>query len=541
MNTWSASQAILISGALLFVCSSAYALDCPAAPEQVRKDWETEVTAAVGKIGPVKGGELQTRTRMATVDLLGKLPESGKIYLEQMMFAAYCSALRDDGKTPEAEKAQLLRTYNEEVRKTLSVQLPKKNSGTKPSSEVARIKLTQMSLAYTPHTFVQSARNGDVTAVRLFMAAGMDVNVTDDEGLTALMAAAGKGHSTIVESLMKAGAEINKSKDDMTALAFAAAIGDIKIVRLLLSKAADTRAINDACWQAAYRRQREILRILMDHRADVNVCGALRAVIEGGGPNEPSDAELDATVRFLLDLGANVNGKSNQGETPLVAAASKGYEAVVRTLLERGADVNVVCDCDGYYDIRHWTALQIAVKKRHTAVVEVLLAQAADPNHKNSEGSTALHMVKDVRAAQALLVKGADVTARDKQGKTALMMPHTAVIAQVLLDGGAGVNAIDKNGWTALMYAAYVGEEDRVRTLLERGADVDAKNAKGETALIIAASRANHGVVLALLERSARINEKDVRGRTALTVAQELLDGPDKTKTIRLLHEAETK
>ena len=81
MNTWSASQAILIAGALLFVWSSAYALDCPPPPEQVRKDWETEVTAAVGKIGPVKGGELQTRTRTATVDLLGKLPEAGKIYL----------------------------------------------------------------------------------------------------------------------------------------------------------------------------------------------------------------------------------------------------------------------------------------------------------------------------------------------------------------------------------------------------------------------------------------------------------------------------
>jgi len=40
-----------------------YALDCPRMPEQARKDLQVEVKAAVGKIGPLKGAELETATK----------------------------------------------------------------------------------------------------------------------------------------------------------------------------------------------------------------------------------------------------------------------------------------------------------------------------------------------------------------------------------------------------------------------------------------------------------------------------------------------
>jgi hypothetical protein len=88
-------------------------------PEQIKKDWEVEVNATIAKIGPVKGGELRTKTNNATKDLLGKLPDAGKVYLEQMMYSAYCSALCDDKTLKSSEKAKLLREYNSEVRKAI--------------------------------------------------------------------------------------------------------------------------------------------------------------------------------------------------------------------------------------------------------------------------------------------------------------------------------------------------------------------------------------------------------------------------------------
>jgi len=50
---------------------------------------------------------------------MGKLPQADKVYLEQMMYASYCSALRDDKTISESEKANRIRTYNIEVRRTL--------------------------------------------------------------------------------------------------------------------------------------------------------------------------------------------------------------------------------------------------------------------------------------------------------------------------------------------------------------------------------------------------------------------------------------
>lgn len=106
---------ISIIGLLIFTCTYVYALECIKAPEQIKKDWEVEVNAAILRIGPVKGAELKTKTKKAAEDLLGKLPDAGKIYLEQMMFSAYCSALRDDKTISESEKAKLLKEYRKDV------------------------------------------------------------------------------------------------------------------------------------------------------------------------------------------------------------------------------------------------------------------------------------------------------------------------------------------------------------------------------------------------------------------------------------------
>jgi hypothetical protein len=95
----------------LLNASAAIALDCPEPPVQSRKDWDTQVRTEVAKIGPVKGAELQTRVRSTTQDLLSRLPGADRVYLEQMMFASYCSALRDDHAITESAKAKQLLEY----------------------------------------------------------------------------------------------------------------------------------------------------------------------------------------------------------------------------------------------------------------------------------------------------------------------------------------------------------------------------------------------------------------------------------------------
>jgi hypothetical protein len=57
---------------------------------------------------------------------MGKLPGANKLYLEQIMFSAYCSALRGDKTIPESAKARQILEYGRELRKTLksAAQIP---------------------------------------------------------------------------------------------------------------------------------------------------------------------------------------------------------------------------------------------------------------------------------------------------------------------------------------------------------------------------------------------------------------------------------
>ena len=61
----------------------------------------------------------------------------------------------------------------------------------------------------------------------------------------------------------------------------------------------------------------------------------------------------------LLKRHAEVNAKTDAGETPLMIAALRGYPDTVRLLLDAGADVNVK-------DNRGETPLRHAVERTHT-------------------------------------------------------------------------------------------------------------------------------------------------------------------------------
>jgi len=90
-------------------------------------------------------------------------------------------------------------------------------------------------------------------------------------------------------------------------------------------------------------------------------------------------------VEMLLEKGAYVNAKTNEGITALNRASEKGHTETVARLLEKGADVNAK-DSDG------WTALMWASRNGHTETVTILLEEGADVNAKDNYflGSTAL-------------------------------------------------------------------------------------------------------------------------------------------------------
>ncbi len=87
-----------------------------------------------------------------------------------------------------------------------------------------RTELANMGIFYHKWAFIEAAGKGNAEAVRLFIKAGMEVDVINAPayGETALIWAARGGHADVVELLVENGAEVNRrNAKDMTALGYA--------------------------------------------------------------------------------------------------------------------------------------------------------------------------------------------------------------------------------------------------------------------------------------------------------------------------------
>ena len=137
------------------------------------------------------------------------------------------------------------------------------------SREEARSELSEQGIPYNQRSFVTYAQNGDLDVVRLFVEAGLDVNVQpyssstvliprqehveqlndleavwfpqdgDEDNDTALMKAAGQGHIEVVRFLVEQGAALNVlNTQGQSALMFAAAGGHLAMAIFLLDRGA---------------------------------------------------------------------------------------------------------------------------------------------------------------------------------------------------------------------------------------------------------------------------------------------------------------
>ncbi|MCL4557165.1 MAG: ankyrin repeat domain-containing protein [Deltaproteobacteria bacterium] len=107
-------------------------------------------------------------------------------------------------------------------------------AGCTKSQSAARKELTGLNVQYNQDQFLNSAKDGNTKVVELFLQAGMDPNVKNKDGQTALMLAAYSGHIGTVELLIKHGAYINViDKYGDSALSWAAGEKHMDIVQLL--------------------------------------------------------------------------------------------------------------------------------------------------------------------------------------------------------------------------------------------------------------------------------------------------------------------
>ena len=151
-----------------------------------------------------------------------------------------------------------------------------------------------------------------------------------------------------------------------------------------------------------------------------------------------------------------------------------------------------------------------------------LLDKGADPNVRNNQGKTSLHLLAEEyiddelrREAMKLLLKhGANPDIQDHNGKTPLMNRvnnkyHGTESVNILLGAGADPDINDFTGNTSLHHAVEVGSDEAFELILnnkDKSVDITVTNAVGETALAIARRRGDFNKIKMLLEKGEESN-----------------------------------
>lgn len=270
-----------------------------------------------------------------------------------------------------------------------------------------------------------------------------------------------------------------------------------------------------------------ILRAWIDQGAD------FRIEVEEKAPAKPVDPRLasfiaavrSSHVRTLEKLIAEgpelVKARDQAGSTPLHHAAGFGTLATMKLLLDKGADVNAA-------NRRKSTPLFWAIRDeaRDQAKLRLLIDRGADVNAKTVEGRTPVYhaafMGDGAAILRLLLEKGATPDVKTLIGTTPLMAAAgraNTEAMRLLIEKGADVNAKSSAGATALMAAAFTGNPAGVRMLIKKGADVNVRTKRNETALANAATAGNEETVKLLLDHGAEVNVQDIRGYSPLLYA----------------------
>ena len=122
-------------------------------------------------------------------------------------------------------------------------------TGCAKTPETPLEELAARNIPFTADAFLSRAEAGDLIAVNLLLAAGMDPNIQDQYGGTALRYAAAKGHLAIVQALLDKGANVNvQDEDGCTPLRYAVHHGHTAVVQALLSKGANVNATDKWGW-----------------------------------------------------------------------------------------------------------------------------------------------------------------------------------------------------------------------------------------------------------------------------------------------------
>jgi ankyrin repeat protein len=357
-----------------------------------------------------------------------------------------------------------------------------------------------------------AALEGNELIMTLLLKAGSDANIQNNNKFTPLHLTCQFGEYIKSKILLKAGAKINqKGSQDYTPLHFAISSKNTDLVQLLISQGAN---IDQASlYSAVHVVDLELVLLLQskNHSLNFNTENLIEALLNaesrnldllnyllrmGSDPNSlcgpltnlalACKVDCFGYVECLLQHGASVNACGLTGTTPLMATCMNKHLAIANLLMESGAVVN-------QKDDQGWNSFFYACSNGNLDLVKCLHKKGSDIFLESKTRSTALiEASQHTPIIKYLVDNGLSVNHKNNDNCTPLFnacLYDNYQGALYLIEKGAEINAVtESKRLTPLHAASMMGHVEIVKLLLFFNADVTIKSTSGNTPLLNAVS-----------------------------------------------------
>ena len=197
--------------------------------------------------------------------------------------------------------------------------------------------------------------DSNINKLKTILEQGASANAIDKDGRTVLMKAVFFGRKDSARLLISKGADVNARDKYGNTVLITSAINQfppqLKVMKLLVENGAKINAKNSKGWTALMEAAKGQPPQMIKKLKEI-------------GREDLANASSEM-VKLLVEKGAKINLKDDNGFTALIMAVNNNHIETVRYLMEKGADINIA---DNY----NRTAAFIASEKQYNEILELL-------------------------------------------------------------------------------------------------------------------------------------------------------------------------
>ncbi len=400
---------------------------------------------------------------------------------------------------------------------------------------------------------------GDTNFIKSYIKKGKNINdkyyfkgVLTTAFSSPLIVAASLGRADCVRLFIDAGANLNETNLNGTALFHAVLYNHPDCLKLLIGAEADPYIGPDPLSAASENGYSDCMKLLINP-----------ASIKKFGTDALCGARNVDCLKLLVDAGADVNGVNKDGLRPLVYFSTSSLSAdsrILNYIIKSGADVKkyggeALTRVFSYNLSKHPgpSSIHIETPGQRYEEKEMTEKEAEEFAEKHPLWNTR-EVIDDDRFSapmvKLLLIAGADPNYRDKSGKCVMDLAedHIAAYCMSLLAGAGAKKAPSSiyfsggitlpvkniNNSEDIFLAGIINDTGFIDSYIKSGGDVNALDFYGDTALIRASEYNNKDCIKKLLNAGADPNIANQLAKTALLYAQQNKDD----ETVSLLKNA---